>query len=262
MVTLFGNNLAPGMASAATLPLPTMQGLDGVTVLVNGTNAPINYVSPTEILINVPYEAILSCPQTGSLSDTSCFAQFVVDNNGTQSNPVTMVLNATTPGVFTADYGLGYGYVQHSADYSLVTPSSPAQPGETVIAYLSGLGSVSPNVADGAAAPANVQTANTIGADIGGVAATVIFAGLTPTLSGLYQIDLTLPSTGLTAGDNTIDISGPDSYTTQALVSIGSGTAASDRKPSAKVRRRPKTHANASRKAFCFPSRGKTCKAE
>ena len=45
-------------------------------------------------------------------------------------------------------------------------------------------------------------------------------AGLAPQLAGLYQVNLTIP-TGLTAGDNYLDIAGPDSYTSEVLISIG-----------------------------------------
>lgn len=251
MVTLFGSGLAPSTASATSLPLPTTLG--GVQVLVDNVPAPLNYVSPTQILLNVPYSA-----------NSYAVANFQVNNNGNMSNGVTELVNQTTPGVFTGDYGLGYGYIEHSADYSLVTENSPAQPGETVIIYVDGLGTVYPPVADGAAAPSNPLSAasSTIAVDISGVAApTPIFAGLTPTLSGLYQIDVQIPSTA-TAGDNTVDISGPDSYTTQALIPIGTGVGAADRKATANVR--PQVHARpkAARKPFCFHGPGKICKAQ
>lgn len=245
MVTIFGNNLAPGTVPNSGLPLKT--GLDGVTVTVNGTPAPLFYVSPTQILINVPYEATLACAQ---VSNMSCYAQFQVTNASGTSNAVTEVLNATTPGVFTGNSGLGYGYVQHS-DYSLVTPSHPAQPGETVMAYVSGLGNVSPIVTDGAAAPGGENAVNTITAYIGGISAPVTFAGLVPTLTGLYQVNLTVPSTA-PAGDNTIDISGPDSDTSEALISIGSGTAAADRKAALKGRHAIRARSSTPRPPACF----------
>jgi uncharacterized protein (TIGR03437 family) len=54
------------------------------------------------------------------------------------------------PGIFTLPDGSGA--IQHAADYSLVTASNPATPGETIIIYATGLGSVSTMVADGAPA--------------------------------------------------------------------------------------------------------------
>jgi len=135
---------------------------------------------------------------------------------------VTEFVNATAPGVFTIPAGgIGYAAAQH-ADFSLVTPSHPAQAGETIAAFVTGLGDVFPSIVDGDAGVFG-STSNTITAFVSGTAATVAYAGLAPGLVGLYQLNVTIPS-GLTAGDNYLDISGPDSYASEALISIGSGS--------------------------------------
>ena len=222
-ISLFGTGLASGVASASSLPLPTTAGLGGVVVMINGRAAPLNYVSPTQINAVVPYF-------------TEAVAQIQVISNGQSSNVVTELMNLTSPGVFTynpAD-GTGYAAALHS-DFSVVSPSSPAQPGETIQVYVNGLGSVSPQVSDGApgsaTAPYNT-TVNTIMADIDGTAANVSFSGLAPDFAGVYQLNITIP-TGLTAGDHGLDIQGPDSYTSEAAISIGSGTAATAQEASA-----------------------------
>ena len=166
--------------------------------MINGVAAPIYYATPNLIEAIVPYET------TGSI------AQIQVINNGATSNTVTTFISLTAPGVFTQNQnGLGYGSVLH-ADYSLVTPSNPAQPGETLQVYLTGLGAVSPAVADGAAAPAGSlsSTTNTITASIGGQAATVSYAGLVAGDVSLYQVNVQVPSAA-TSGDNLLAISGP-----------------------------------------------------
>jgi len=81
-----------------------------------------------------------------------------------------------------------------------------------------------PDVSAGPVSPLS-QTTNTIGVDISGISATVGYSGLAPTLAGLYQINFTVPA-GLTAGDNFLDIQGPDSYAAQALISVSTTTAA------------------------------------
>jgi uncharacterized protein (TIGR03437 family) len=55
---------------------------------------------------------------------------------------------------------------------------------------------------DGAAAPSNppASTVNTVTVTVGTQPANVFFAGLTPTLAGLYQIDFYIPS-GTPSGD-------------------------------------------------------------
>jgi uncharacterized protein (TIGR03437 family) len=213
LITLYGSNLAAATVVTPTVPFPTTLG--GVQVLIEGVAAPIYYVSPGQISVIVPSGIPYS------------IAAIQVVNNGVASNTVTQFVNKTSAGVFTQNAsGLGYGAVVHNADGTLVTPSNPAVAGEYVQVFVTGLGTVFPTVPDGSAGPADPlsNTVNTMTAFIGGTSAPVAFAGLAPTLAGLYQVNIQIP-TGLTAGDNTLDISGPDSYTSQALIPIGSGSA-------------------------------------
>jgi uncharacterized protein (TIGR03437 family) len=166
-----------------------------------------------------------------------------VNNNGVLSNVVTEFVNLTAPGVFTVPAGgLGYGTVLHG-DYSLVTAQSPAQVGETVAVYLTGLGTTNPVISDGSAGVYS-QTNNTIDVYIGGIQATAIaYAGLAPDLAGLYQINFTVPS-GVTAGDNTLEIVGPDSDAAEALIPVGTALAASAASPARQqpaLRKSPKS---------------------
>jgi uncharacterized protein (TIGR03437 family) len=142
---------------------------------------------------------------------------------------VTTAIGTTAPGVFTLPPGgLGNGAIIHQ-DGSLVTTLNPAQAGETVSVFVTGLGAVNPTISDGAAGPSNPlsYTSNTITADITGTAATVTYAGLAPGFAGLYQVNVTIPA-GLTAGDsNYLDLAGPDSYTSEASIPIAGATTSS-----------------------------------
>jgi uncharacterized protein (TIGR03437 family) len=214
-VTLAGQNLADANYTASALPFPTSLGKN-VQVKVNGLAAPLYVVTPTYISFLIPYAV------------TTSVASIQVISNGTASNTVTVPVNLTTPGVFTlSQTGLGNAAAQH-ADYSFITSSSPAQPGETILLYLSGLGGVNPLVSDGNAAPSSPlsYTNNTIAAFINGQQATVGFAGLAPYEAGLYQVNLTVP-TGLASGAYTVDIAGPDSYASEAAIPVGAPTTSS-----------------------------------
>ncbi len=109
----------------------------------------------------------------------------------------------------------------------MVTDANPAIEGETLSTFLTGLGAVTPTVADGApgisVAPYN-PTTNTINVYFetpsGPIAGTTDYSGLAPTYSGLYQLNLTLPATGITVGPNYLDIEGPDSYMSYLLLPI------------------------------------------
>jgi len=198
IVSLFGSGLAPREGQAATLPLPTT--LEGVSVAVNGTAAPLFFVSAGQVNIQAPF---------GLTGNT---ARIQVTNGGTRSNEVTVPLAATSPGIFSYNdtqspagtQSPARGIILH-ANFSLVTPQSPARPGETVIIYLNGLGALSPEVATGAGNPssplataADRQIQILFGSE---VATSAPFIGGAPTFVGLNQINVVVPATA-PAGPN------------------------------------------------------------
>jgi uncharacterized protein (TIGR03437 family) len=209
-ITLYGSGLAASNVVASTLPFPPTLG--GVQVLINGTAAPLYYVSSGQIAAIVPYSI------TGSV------AAIQVINQGVPSNTVTELIAATTPGMFSLGAnGLGYAAVEHG-NGSVVTVASPAAIGETVAAFMTGLGPVSPAVIEGSAGPVNPfsETTLALSAYVNGVSAPIGYAGLAPYLAGLYQVNFTVP-TGAVQGDNTVEIHGPDSLAVQTLIPVSTG---------------------------------------
>jgi uncharacterized protein (TIGR03437 family) len=212
-VTLFGSNLA-STEKIGSVPLPPE--LANVSVTVNGRPAPLSFVSSGQINLVVPY------------ATTEPFATFQVSNNGAKSNQVTVYTNLNAPGIFTLTNNggtfppaVGPAAVLH-VDYSLVTPGNPAKAGETLQLYLTGLGAVSPAVADGAAAPSNTlsRVINPVFIDIfdqNGVdsPAIVTFAGLAPGFAGLYQVNFTVPS-GVASGLATLNLATNQATTSEA----------------------------------------------
>jgi uncharacterized protein (TIGR03437 family) len=154
-----------------------------------------------------------------------------VANNGSNSNVVYAFTGSTSVGTFTNNPvgGLGYAAALHP-DYSVISESSPAQIGETVAVYLTGLGAVIPGVADGRAAPSNppsITSATPLVFLLDGsgnyLQAQVTFSGLAPGYAGLYQIDFVIPS-GLASGDASLEIIGPDSDAFQSLLPVTPAT--------------------------------------
>jgi uncharacterized protein (TIGR03437 family) len=221
LLTLYGTGLAPGTASASSLPL--RDTLSGVQVLINQVAAPILYVSPTQINVVVPF------------SNAGSVAQIQVVNNGANSNTISAVEGLTSVGVFTNDPvgGLGYAAALHP-NYSVISNSSPARIGETVAVYLAGMGAVNLPVPAGTAAPSNPLSITTATPlvfilDASGhyLQATVTFSGLAPGFASLYQINFTIPA-GLVSGDTSLEILGADSDTFQALLPVTTSTAAAE----------------------------------
>jgi uncharacterized protein (TIGR03437 family) len=229
LVNLYGNF---GVSTQANKVLPVPTTLAGVQVFVNGIAAPLELVSQEQISALIPYE----------ISGES-FATFQVVVHGSKSNRVTVYVGNTSPGIYTlTENGIGEGAILHS-DYSLVTDKSPAVAGETVFLYMTGLGTVTPQVADGAAAPNTPFSVSDEAADISVVLddgvdsplpTNVLFAGLAPGIAGLYQVNFTVPSSGLANGDVHIFFGTSEALNEMSTISL-SGFSASARAPSQMV---------------------------
>ena len=172
LMTVFGTQLAATTASAGVLPLPL--SLAGVSATVNGVSAPLYYVSPGQINVQVPYE-------TGS-----GLAVLGVNNDG-QVASFPFPVAPAAPGLFTA------------ADGSL-TPSATARQGQTATAYITGDGDTTTFLITGASPPSGTTTAKLprpklpVTVTVGGLAATVSFAGVPIGLVGISQVNFTVPA--------------------------------------------------------------------
>jgi uncharacterized protein (TIGR03437 family) len=196
LISLFGTALADNLLSATALPLPLQ--LLSTQVFLGGVNIPLVFVSANQINAEVPYT--LPTKTTYSL---------IVQRGSAISTPQTVAINDGQPGVFTIDQsGSGQGHIYKITSAGaqiLAAPGAPVSAGDVVTIYCSGLGQVNPaTLIAGAPAPLDVleYTANPVTATVGGVSAQVLFAGLSPGFTGLYQVNLTIPA-GVTPGDTT-----------------------------------------------------------
>jgi uncharacterized protein (TIGR03437 family) len=193
IVSLFGSQLAPGVFSAAFLPLPVTLG--GTQVLLGTTPIPLLYVSPAQINAILPFGAAIGPNQISVV--------YPGPNGAIASNAISVSIVTAAPGIFTNGTGAG---IFVKANNTVVSAANPAARGSVVTFYAVGLGAVAPPVADGAAAlPApNLSFAMVQPAvNIGGVDATVQFAGLAPGFAGLYQINAYVP-TGISPDSSTL----------------------------------------------------------
>jgi len=171
--------------------MPTQ--LDAVSVTVNGKSAYVYYISPTQVNILTPTDAL-----TGSV-------QVVLTNNGTASAAYTATAQATSPSFFVFNGG-PYVAAVH-ANGSLIGPSTlypgsttPAKPGETLLLYANGFGQTNVPVTSGSIAQSGTLSPLP-SIKIGVVAALVPFAGLVA--PGEFQFNVVVPS-NTTDGDQTI----------------------------------------------------------
>jgi uncharacterized protein (TIGR03437 family) len=130
--------------------------------------------------------------------------------NGVSGPIAPLALAPTGPGIFAVNQaGTGRGAILHSASHNFVSSGDPARPGEILEAYVNGLGAIMPAVATGQAASSNpVSVVNVLPfASIGGVPATVRFAGLAPSFVGLYQVNIEVPANAPVGDDALVLIS-------------------------------------------------------
>ena len=172
--------------------LPTQ--LDKVSVTLNGKNAYVYYISPTQINILTPPDISTSSP-----------LQVQVTNNGLTSAAFTAQGQALSPSFFLFS-GVSYIAATHG-DGTFLGPttlypglSTPAKPGETVVLYANGFGPTSTPVVSGSLMQSGALNPVPV-IKIGGETATVTYANLV--LPGEYQFNVVVPS-DLADGDQPV----------------------------------------------------------
>ncbi len=212
LATIFGDNLTTvtGIVYANANPLP--DHLAGVEVMVSGIAAPIYGIAYSggqdQISVQVPYEA-----PTGPDA-----AEIQVYDEGTLVADFFTDSFTEDPGLFTYGDGLA---IAEAADYSLIGPDNPANPGEALVLYVTGLGPLDdPNLVDGYGAPSSEPFARTVDpfqVVVDNENCQVFFSGLAPGFVGLYQINFYVPQDAA-AGDLPIYIQ--DAYANSAVAML------------------------------------------
>ncbi|MBK9168618.1 MAG: hypothetical protein IPM24_14265 [Bryobacterales bacterium] len=203
--TIYGTGLASGTATASDASLGTSLG--GVTVTVNGRQAPLYFVRQDQINFQVPFGTVI-----GS-------ASAIVQTGGQFSAPFAFEVLPAAPGILV--FGDNRAVAQNQ-DGSLNTADNPALPGTALVAYLTGQGALDNSLDDGAPAAADPlsRAAQPSSASIGGQNAPIAFLGLTPGFVGLLQANLTVPA--LAPGDYPLVVSIGGRSSNAPVVSVGS----------------------------------------
>jgi uncharacterized protein (TIGR03437 family) len=162
----------------------------GVTVLAGGIAAPLFGVYGTQINFQVPWQ----------LSGQTQTALTVTSGDRTSAS-ITVPLADSAPGIFLLNPA-GQGAVEIAGTALIAAPaaafagSRPAQRGEYITIFCTGLGAVTNQPATGALAlvnPVSSASGGPVTVSIGGVNATPSFSGLAPGFLGLYQINVQVP---------------------------------------------------------------------
>jgi len=158
--------------------LPTV--VDGVSVSIDGNPAFVEYISPTQINVQAP-----SDNAAGNVN-------VLVTNNGVASAPAMAQLQAVAPALFMTPASNAIASVL--LNYTPVTSSAPAMPGDKVALWGTGFGPTSPPVPAGTIVTGAPVTSTLPVVTVGGVQVPVISSVLTKGTVGLYQITIQLPA--------------------------------------------------------------------
>jgi trimeric autotransporter adhesin len=189
-VAVFGSNFGPASPVSATITnnsFPTT--LSNTQVLFDGTAAPIIAVTNGQVNVMVPY---------GIAGRATTMVQVVY--LGVSSSGIAYNVTATSPGIYTLNQaGTGQGAILNQ-NLSGNSSSNPAAKGSVIAIYMTGEGVTAPPSATGQLAPSDGSGLNhpvqTVTATVGGVAATVQYAGSAPGLVyGVMQVNVLIPST-------------------------------------------------------------------
>jgi uncharacterized protein (TIGR03437 family) len=148
------------------------------------------YVSPSQINLQIPWQTSVGT------------ADMVVSTNGTELARLKIGIGGVSPGIFSLQWGVGQA-IAINPDGSLAAPDGSipgvrthaARAGDYLILLATGLGAVTPTIADGMAAGNLLCDANaTPRVLIGGVPAQVLLAGMSPVFVGVDQLNVVVPT--------------------------------------------------------------------
>jgi uncharacterized protein (TIGR03437 family) len=187
--SIYGDNFAPAGSGLVTWSgwvvngnLPTSLG--GVSVTVGGQAAYLYVVSPTQI------NAVAPGLQAGP-------AQVVVTTAAGNSAPFSITTQTLQPALFTwGTYAVATytDYTYAVPNGTLSVPTVAAKPGDVVVLWGTGFGTTNPAAPIGLEVPPAAYSVPGVTVTIGSAAATVYGAALAPTLAGVYQIAIQVPS--------------------------------------------------------------------
>ncbi len=199
IVSAFGSNLAAGIVAATTLPLP--QTLSDVTVLVDGKQARLFFVSPNQINYQIPASTPLGLANVAIMRGNTVVSQgtilvtesklaFFAANSDGQGAPAGYVTRVKANGQQSNEPVARLDTAQNK----LVPATIQRRGGDKLFLVLFGTGLRAAKDEDGN--PGN-GVAERVEITIGGVKAEVHYAGVAPGYAGLDQLNILIPNTAL-----------------------------------------------------------------
>ncbi len=176
VLSIYGTEMGTFTQSAGAIPLP--QYLAGFQATINGVIAPLYFVSPGQVNVQIPYE---TQPGTATLQVGTPY----------QNLTYKFKVAAAGPGIFTSPDGS-------------ITPVGSGRAGQTLTMFITGEGQVRPSVGTGRTPSSKTQLSQLpkpqlpVTVTVGGAPATIPFIGIVSGLVGVTQINFTIPDSAQT----------------------------------------------------------------
>jgi uncharacterized protein (TIGR03437 family) len=195
-IEIYGSGLATdtrGWAGSDFNGTNAPTALNGTSVTIGGQRAFVSYISPTQVNVQVPSN-IAAGPQ-----------DLIVTTPNGSTTAYQLTIAASDPGVLAPPSfivnGKQYVAALHTDGTFVLPPGAiaglqtrQAQPGETILIYGIGFGSVTPNVSAGQIVTATNQLTQPVQFLFNGTPGTAQYAGLAPNFVGLYQFNVVVPN--------------------------------------------------------------------
>jgi uncharacterized protein (TIGR03437 family) len=212
IISIFGTNLSTATAQATSFPLPIILAGTSVELVSNSQQLPLFFVSSGQINAELPFDV-----SPGPL-------QIRVRTASGISDPDSITVAPQAPKLFTLDSTGAGSAVATTTDFHVLTSANPVKPADVLVLWMNSLGATIGAPVAGQPAPGTVTGSQPLSlvatpvVTIDGVNAPVLFAGLTPGMSGLYQLNVQAPAVTLTGPvDIQVSVGG---VSTQANVNI------------------------------------------
>jgi uncharacterized protein (TIGR03437 family) len=181
IIAIYGQSLAPSLEVGPVNPLA--QSIADVTVTVNDMILPLLFVSPGQINAQIPWE----------LGDGNYTIE--IHSLGQPDVTGTFSIARNAPGLFTQTVNSQAYAIAFHEDGSLITPGSPAKPGETVGILGTGLGPFKGQMIDGFYPPDPPPAlADSVSISAGNHYPSTVWAGAAPGYTGLALIKFEVPT--------------------------------------------------------------------
>ena len=198
LITLFGDNLGLGDPVAAAPPANGSypRSLAGITVTFNGTPAPLLYVSPAQVNVQVPFEVA---------GQATAHMQITLPSS--ISSPVTETRDFTVmdhaPSAFVLENGVlrcgtqtvpGQHPAALNANGTGNSCENPADRGSIVTIFLQGVGFTSPAQSTGVLVAQAPQSLNLPITNTDGTARIISVTSVPGVISGVWAVQLQVPN--------------------------------------------------------------------